>query len=63
MTDARKLNPKPGQHLGKRVRRPKKTPKGHRPIRPRKSRWASRREYKDMPAWEKELLGLDPFNY
>lgn len=48
MSDARKLHPKPGQHLGKRIRNPKKTPKGSN---------SSTNPYSEpLAEWERELL-------
>lgn len=56
MSDKRKLQPKPGQHLGKRVRNPKKTPKGSNPpvLRTRQP------DYGPLAEWERELLGIRP---
>lgn len=54
MTDSRKLNPKPGQHLGKRIKNPKKTPKrGRVEQTPQRSRFDG-----GLAEWEKELLGI-----
>ena len=51
MTDRRRLNPKAGQHLGKRILNPKKRKKGTapRPTRPQDP----------LAEWERELLGLN----
>lgn len=70
MTDARKLNPKPGQRLGKRVLKPKKTRKRsaiYADMREEslRNRYRNRRarapKYPDdgLAEWERELLGLD----
>lgn len=56
MTDARKLHPKPGQHLGKRVRNPKKTPK--RSAMQMGTSRPTLRSPEPLAAWERELLGI-----
>lgn len=55
MTDRRKLDLKPGQHLGKRVRNPKKRKKTSE-INPSISR---ARSIEPLAEWERELLGIN----
>lgn len=55
MTDDRKLRPKSGQHLGKRVRKPKKTSKGAQPVTPQRVKNTRPEPFAD---WERELLNL-----
>lgn len=57
MTDRRKLNPKPGQHLGKRIRNPKKQKKNKTPV----TRQSASRDLGPLAEWERELLGLTDY--